>query len=197
MRFGILATPTFVAFRLKLGPTLVRDRCAVRIGVLAERARRGQSVRMPASGGKVPDSAPSRRIVDQRTRNRIIEYFEVAASYDEQATYEVEVPIANVPYEVINQRKDWVPTDPRASVRNLELYTSDEVDSLRQYQAVWERVADPIPDDYPSLNRVQAMPEWALLREAAESSLRVFARRGNLSEDREDGAAGTDSPRCP
>lgn len=35
----------------------------------------------------VEEPAPSRRVVEQRVRNRIIEYLDLAASYEEQAEY--------------------------------------------------------------------------------------------------------------
>lgn len=51
-------------------------------------------------------SEPTRRLVEQRVRNRIIEYLELAASFKEQLAYERNAPIANVAHEVINQWED-------------------------------------------------------------------------------------------
>ena len=59
-----------------------------------------------------PDK-PSPRVVEQRVRNRVIEYLELAASFQEQQEYERNAPIAHIPYEVINQWEDWVHQDPR------------------------------------------------------------------------------------
>lgn len=52
-----------------------------------------------------PDK-PSRRVIEQRVRNRIIEYVELASSFEAQQEYERDVPIAHIPYEVINQWED-------------------------------------------------------------------------------------------
>jgi hypothetical protein len=49
---------------------------------------------------------PGERVAEQRVRNRIIEYLELAASLAAQADYDSAVPIAHVPYEVINQWED-------------------------------------------------------------------------------------------
>lgn len=56
---------------------------------------------------------PSPRLVAQRIRNRIIEYLELASSFEAQQ----HAPIAHVPNEVINQWEDWVPTPPKNADR--------------------------------------------------------------------------------
>jgi hypothetical protein len=65
-----------------------------------------------------PDK-PSRRVVEQRVRNRIIAYLEVASSLEAQQEYERDVPMAHVPYEVINQWDDRVRLDrfPEGTLR--------------------------------------------------------------------------------
>jgi hypothetical protein len=65
-----------------------------------------------AKAHRGPDE-PSRRVVEQRVRNRIIEYLEPASSFEAQQQYERDVAIAHVPYELINQWEDWVHKDPR------------------------------------------------------------------------------------
>ena len=56
-------------------------------------------------------NGPSERVVEQRVRNRVIEYLELTSSLAAQADYEKSVPIAYVPYEVINQWEDQLPRD--------------------------------------------------------------------------------------
>jgi hypothetical protein len=46
---------------------------------------------------------PSGRVVEQRVRNRVIEYLELTASFKAQQEYDRNAPIAHLPYEVINQ----------------------------------------------------------------------------------------------
>ncbi len=48
--------------------------------------------------------------------NRVIEYLELTSSLAAQADYEKPVPIAYVPYEVINQWEDQLPRGPHAIV---------------------------------------------------------------------------------
>lgn len=127
----------------------------------------------------------SERLIEQRVRNRIIEYLELAASFEDQQQYEREVPIAYVPYEVINQWGDQVWKHPRENPHNGDIYDEAEVEALCRYQEVLEATSRAVPDDYPALSKVQAMPDWSSLRENAEQALGVLMRRGKFSEDRE------------
>jgi hypothetical protein len=69
----------------------------------------------------------SERLIEQRVRNRIIEYLELAASFEEQRRYEQDVPIAYVPYEVINQWGDQVWIHPSQNPHNLDIYDEGQV----------------------------------------------------------------------
>ena len=126
---------------------------------------------------------PSKRVVDQRIRNRIIECLELAASYEDQLAYETNVPFVNVPYEVINQWDDWVPAPPRTPVNDLSVFTWPELQAIEKLRPVWDAAGDAIGDAYPSVREVQAMSEWNELRQHAEEALAVFRERGSLPED--------------
>jgi hypothetical protein len=127
----------------------------------------------------------SPRIVEQRVRNRVIETLELAGSFEEQDDYARTVPIAYVPYEVINQWEDWVHTDPHIDASISTVYSPQEVDAMRRFHVVWQMASDALPDDYPSLNRVHAMPEWSALRDEARAASAIFHVRGPMPEDRE------------
>lgn len=126
---------------------------------------------------------PTDQIIEQRVRNRLIEYFELASSFVAQAEYEEAAPdFVHVPYEVIEQWQDWVPHLDLVLLEST-VYTGEEVDAIRSFQSVWDATTDAIGDDYPPLEAVQAMPVWEAMRREAESALAVFARRGRLPED--------------
>ena len=131
-----------------------------------------------------PDK-PSRRVVEQRVRNRIIEYLELASSFEAQQQYDRDVPIAHVPYELINQWEDWVHKDPREDRDLSDVYDGAEVEAMCQFHAAWEDAASAVANNYPPLSEAQALTEWDRLREAARSALSVFMRRGKMSEDHE------------
>jgi hypothetical protein len=105
----------------------------------------------------VDETQPSRRVVDQRIRNRLIEYFELAASYDEQLAYEKAAPIVNVPYEVINQWEDWVREPTHTSVNDPSVFSLSELQAIEEFRPVWEAAADAIGDDYPTVRDVQLL----------------------------------------
>lgn len=133
------------------------------------------------------DGEASARVVEQRVRNRIIEYFSTVGSIAEEQHYErTAPPYVNIPYEIINQWEDWVPTDPRSTrYEPLSTLSDDEIQALREYQGAWERAAAAVPQTGPSLAEVQRLPEWRNLTQSAASAAAVFARRGLLPEDRE------------
>ena len=66
-------------------------------------------------------------MIQQRVRNRVMEYLELVSSFDEQRAHESDVPIATVPAEVFNQWEDWtrVFTRPeRPNPRQMDLSES-------------------------------------------------------------------------
>jgi hypothetical protein len=133
----------------------------------------------------VDDPRPSRRLVDQRIRNRIIEYFELAESYDAQLAYEKQVPFVYVPFELIEQWRDWVPEAPRSMDGDPGVFSAAELQAIEDFRAVWTAAAAAVGTDYPALRDVQSLPEWNQLRHHAEEASRVFRARGRLPEDRE------------
>jgi hypothetical protein len=128
---------------------------------------------------------PSPRLIEQRIRNRIIEYLELASSFEAQSTLDA-TTIAHVPNEVINEWDDWNPVDQsRWPGRLGEPYSDAEIAAMQTFHAEWEWVLDHTPDPLPALSDLQQAPEWQRLREAAEAALRPFNARGRLSEDHE------------
>lgn len=126
---------------------------------------------------------PSDLIVEQRVRNRLIEYFELASSYVAQNEYaKAAPPYVHIPYEIIEQWEDWVPHLDLV-LTDSNVYTSREKEVLSRFQSVWELTTKAIGDDYPSLEAVQAMPAWEDMRLAAAAALAVLAKRGRLPED--------------
>jgi hypothetical protein len=73
-----------------------------------------------------PDK-PSRRVAERCVRIRIIEYLELASSFEAQQEYERDVPVAHVPYEIINQWEDWVHKDPREDRDFSDVYDTPKL----------------------------------------------------------------------
>jgi len=85
----------------------------------------------------------SRILLDQRVRNRIIEYLETASSYEEQLQYEANVPIANVPAEMIEKWNDQVHLD-LFDYRG-PVYSAEEQAAIIRFNDIWNEVIEERP----------------------------------------------------
>ncbi|WP_146116726.1 hypothetical protein [Microbacterium sp. MYb64] len=124
----------------------------------------------------------SERVTQQRMRNRLMDYLELAGSFDAQRTYDSH-RVVNVAYEVINQWEDCVPVKPWEDQSINTGYSWDEIEAMKVFDRVWTRAATAVPNDYPDLADVQALPEWLELRVQAQRALAVFLTRGRMPED--------------
>ena len=127
--------------------------------------------------------AISRILLDQRIRNRIIEYLETASSYEEQLQYEANVPIVHVPNEMINEWADYVDLD-RDDYRG-PVYSTEEKAAIIRFDGIWNQVIEETPEKMPSLETLLGSPPWEKLRIGAQEALDVFRLRGKCDENRE------------
>lgn len=111
----------------------------------------------------------------QRVRNRIIEYLELASSFDAQIAYQVAVPAVRVPHEVINQWEDLVDGDWQSYEPVL---TSEEIIAIKHFHSVWEEVCDATPSELPSLDELFLTSPWRRLAAGATEALAVLVRVG-------------------
>ena len=129
------------------------------------------------------EAEPTRQVVLQRIRNRIIEHLELAGSFEDQREYQSRAPV-HVPNEVINQWEDWV-REPRDPALVEPVFSAGERDAVARFHQIWDEVAKNTPDPLPDLESLFVTTEWQRLRDAALDALRVFLIRGRLSEDDE------------
>ncbi|GGC60238.1 hypothetical protein [Undibacterium terreum] len=120
-----------------------------------------------------------------RVRNRLIEYLEVAASFDEQREYQRKSPETNVPMEVVHQWEDWL-TDDWQQRYTSPPFSEAELAAMTSYQRVVDPLANGLIDGVHAplaeLEILCAMPAWQELRQAAADALAVFMLRGKLPE---------------
>ncbi len=129
----------------------------------------------------------SRQLVEQRLRNRQIEYFEMASREVELLDYEASVPV-NIFAELLNQWDDYLPYPrriPKKSWFSRVVYSEEEIEEILRFHAVWEDVSKSTPNGIDRIPDFLEMPEWQQLKSAAQSALTVFSKRGRLSEDDE------------
>jgi hypothetical protein len=131
------------------------------------------------------DAEPTQQVVLQRIRNRIIEYLELASSFENQRQYQSVAPV-NVANEIINRWEDCV-REPRDSGFAAPVFSAAEQEAVAQFHNIWIAVAANTPDSLPDLESLFTTAEWQRLRAAALLALHVFLARGKLSEDREHG----------
>ncbi|HTD06386.1 hypothetical protein [Undibacterium sp.] len=120
-------------------------------------------------------------VVLLRVRNHIIEYLEVAASFDEQREYQRKSPGVNVPAEVLHQWEDWLTEDWQQRYTGPAFSDAERLAMLK-YQQIIAPLADGALEPLPALEHLHAMPQWLGLRAAATEILAVFMLRGKLPE---------------
>ena len=124
-------------------------------------------------------SDPSVRVVEQRIRNRLIEYLEMLITY-EAGPRTVDLN------EVINQWEDWNPPAHSQDSQFPEpTYTRSEAALLSLVAEAWEAFCVATPQNISSLSEVVRAPQWRSLVAAADSALHELLRRGKLSEESE------------
>jgi len=128
----------------------------------------------------------SRQLVQQRVRNRIIEYLELAASAEQQRDYERRAPIAKMANEMINQWEDWVNAD-RWDWYSQPVFSAEESKAIQSFHAVWLGVADQTPVPMPhTIEELIGTSAWNCLMVAASDTLKVFSLRGRFDDEEEE-----------
>jgi hypothetical protein len=128
------------------------------------------------------NETPSHILVAQRVRNRIIEYLELAASFQEQLAYQLRVPDVNISNEMIEQWFDWVHL-PSVESYGPPVYSREEHNSIVAFNALLQDVCDQTPSHLPPIAELIRLPVWISVRDGAQIALGVFRKRGRLSED--------------
>lgn len=145
-----------------------------------QRVERALALCPTLSAAPAPDEVPA-SVVARRMRNRLMDYLEIASSFEEQQRYDREVSIVHVPYEILNQWGDWVPSG--VSRLSTAVFTNDEIAALHCYEQVLDAAAKAMPDDFPRLAEVQRSTYWSHLAEAAAETLAVLNVRGRLLDE--------------
>jgi len=90
------------------------------------------------AGGVDREGTPSPLLVEQRIRNRIMEYLELASSFEARCRYQAATAVAYVPDEVINLWDDWNPVDQTRWPGRLKApYSDEEIAAMQGFHAEW------------------------------------------------------------
>ncbi|WP_139256245.1 hypothetical protein [Chitinimonas taiwanensis] len=120
---------------------------------------------------------PSKEIIGQRVRNRIIEYFELISGTEATSS-----PLGL--NEIINTWDDWTDAELLKN-EAVHPFTSIEVTALLRFDSKLRDFCSVTPQDIADDHAEMLRPEWAVLVLEAQQALGVFRQRGYLSEDLE------------
>lgn len=134
-----------------------------------------------AEGEEAVTDRASEMLVDQRIRNRVMENLEIASSYEEQRGLDSN--------EIINMWEDPIARTCLSQYKE-PVFSQGEQEAMREFDAIWESVADNTANPMPPLSELVGTEIWERLRVGAEKALAVFRVRGRFDEDREEFPAG-------
>lgn len=115
-------------------------------------------------------------LVEQRVRNRIIEWLEMVVVYD------VDPPPFDL-NEVVNQWYDWNEDQASMSCYPSPTYTEQEASSLALVASAMNSFCEATPKAIASETLACALPEWYRLVSAARQALKELQARGRLAEE--------------
>ena len=134
-----------------------------------------------SASGSRPSDHDFAVVLLQRVRNRLIEYLEVAASFEAQQAFLAQSPDLDVPNEIVQQWSDWVSPDWRNELI-APVFSEHEIVAIHQFQTIWQAIAQDLVQPLPALGILQQSPLWEKLRFCAAQTLHIFMTRGRLSE---------------
>tara|TARA_R100000027_G_scaffold61790_1_gene53400 strand:- start:600 stop:1049 length:450 start_codon:yes stop_codon:yes gene_type:complete len=125
----------------------------------------------------------SAQVVEQRVRNRMIEYWEWVSSSTAQSEYQQRVSYVSVSNEAINQWEDCQVYESPVGHYRLPVFTEEEAAMLERFNGVWNEVAEATPDPLPPLEELAGNHHWKLLIQESKAAYDLFMIRGKLDED--------------
>ena len=112
-------------------------------------------------------------VIEMQIRYNIIGSLELAASFKEQINYQKNVPIADVPAEVLCIWGGLAHPKLLTSM-NSAIYSEGEIRAVHDFQLVFERTCKSLPNRQPVLEVLFEEPYWKNLRDAAALALKEF-----------------------
>lgn len=118
----------------------------------------------------------SSQTIDQRVRNRVIEYLEMLANYEnDPPPWDIN--------ETVNQWEDWIVSPATRDQFPGPVYSELEALQLVEVDTAWTAFADAPPSSIQSDQLAKRCPEWVAFITAAKRALECLNLRGRLPED--------------
>ncbi|MEP6343152.1 MAG: hypothetical protein ABJ275_07535 [Maricaulaceae bacterium] len=118
-------------------------------------------------------SIVSARLLKQRIRNRLIEYFDV--SFDEIARWGT--------FEIINMWEDIVANGWDENFFNAPVFSKPEVECIQKFCVTWVKTADSTKVDLFDASKLRTTRHWVDFVEESRKAFSLFSERGKFSED--------------
>tara|TARA_R110002051_G_scaffold207936_1_gene273782 strand:- start:814 stop:1185 length:372 start_codon:yes stop_codon:yes gene_type:complete len=118
-------------------------------------------------------SSTPTKLLQQRIRNRIIEYFDT--SFEEIAKWGA--------FETINMWEDVVPHGWDKDFFSEPVFSKEEQAHIKQFCSTLERTAEATPIDIFDVNTLLKSRDWSNFIHGARSAFEHFSERGKFSED--------------
>ncbi len=118
----------------------------------------------------------SRTVVKQRIRNRLIEYFEFASTYEGLATFGVD--------EALELWVDWV-SDGDLDYFDAPIFSPAEQTAIHDFNELMHKTFDSYLDDTSDVEFISKQPHWQAYASAAARAFKLFEQRGRFSEEKE------------
>lgn len=119
------------------------------------------------------ESVSSSELIQQRVRQRIVEWLEMVAEY----------PSDPPPWdlnETVNQWYDWSPDHPTKDSYPAPIYSEREAQALLSVGTAVEVFCQAMPATMRDDSQEMARPEWIELVGSIRQALQAFARREAL-----------------
>lgn len=123
----------------------------------------------------------SKELARRRMRNRVIEALELFTPEEQERILKA-TPYAYLPYEATNSWEEWVTSQP-PTLFTIPPYTEEELKAIASFSRTWRAELQEIPDDYPSIQALAAIPAWQNLSRKAMETLEILNRRGKYGEE--------------
>jgi len=101
-------------------------------------------------------------------RDRAIEILELISSFAAQVEYERNVPIANVPAEMLCM---WFDDYYHVTPKFKESFSAEELTTLEQFNSFFDSRTSKLPSDKLGLNALQNSPVWKEISVEAKQTL--------------------------
>ena len=126
-------------------------------------------------------------VISQRIRNHLIAHLELACSEEMLLEYQKNVPIAQVPIELIEKWADSFDMDCYVKGwYTSPTYTEEELQSALAFEAMINHACKNMPEITYDINEIFKMSWWPLFKKQAKVTLSVFMKRGRLSDEVEE-----------